>query len=558
MAACEYTSICGRNALDGHDGRCILHSEEIGKDENAFDEALKKHWEEHGPDFRRMMFPKEAHFETVTFEEKADFLGATFRRNTSFEAATFQSESCFKKTEFQGHVCFKNADFEDDASFEKVYTRLDADFNRTTFLGRALFENAVFGSVEFDESVFEGEADFKNATFRTNTDVRDVTFQSDALFRGVDFKGPLRFYKSDFEGSSDFIAATCFHEAGFRNVTFYARSLWGKAEFKESAHFNSSSFEAGVFFLDSIFQKDAYFAGAKFKGKTGFRRVTFEGSVYIQEAKFQGIVSFRNATFRRHVLLSGESESSRLFEDAKVIFTSVTYNPNDPPLFRYVDLSECHLVRTEVQEMDFTGIQWCKAVSNDEWFERNGLYDEIASMPGEILEQQSRSDTFPRAWWKSEDWNGEPHSEVERLYRQLKKNHEERGDFSRAGDFHIGEKEARRLNPKTSWGVWVLLNLYRTLSKYGERATPAFMWLVGFILVSAVGYYFLLDVPPYDPHGTITLLGALRLSLSATFFPLRPLGLHDNVVWMLNLFQRLFSPLLLALLALAIRQRVKR
>lgn len=35
-AAREHSDVCGRNVLDGHDGKCILHSEDPEKDEEQY------------------------------------------------------------------------------------------------------------------------------------------------------------------------------------------------------------------------------------------------------------------------------------------------------------------------------------------------------------------------------------------------------------------------------------------------------------------------------------------------------------------------------------------
>ena len=42
------------------------------------------------------------------------------------------------------------------------------------------------------------------------------------------------------------------------------------------------------------------------------------------------------------------------------------------------------------------------------------------------------------------------------------------GHFPRAGDFHIGEFEADEIS-RYSWGMRLLLNVYRMLGKYGEQ-----------------------------------------------------------------------------------------
>lgn len=78
---CEHSEICGRNALDGHDGKCILHSKELDKDQEAFEEALEEHQEVHGPDFREMVLLADSDLSGVDFSHAklggADLTGVT-------------------------------------------------------------------------------------------------------------------------------------------------------------------------------------------------------------------------------------------------------------------------------------------------------------------------------------------------------------------------------------------------------------------------------------------------------------------------------------------------
>lgn len=364
MPACEHSPVCGREARDGHDGKCILHSEVPDKNQEAFEEALDEHREDREGDFRWMVFPSMADFWDATFEE-----------------AYFP-----------------------DATFEEAYFR-DATFN---------------GGVSFSRA------------FETSDEIR-----------------------------------------------------------LERADFSRSE-------------------------------------------------------FRGDVLFAGESEKDSAFAGGEVSFLDVGVASDAALKFRYADLSRCRFLRTDLRDLEFTGVKWCSEVSSDgrcfdEWFWRIGLYDEVYEQNQEDNSGEKQGD---------EGSSSPPWFEIERLYRQLKRNYEDRGDFPRAGNFHIGEKVARRQNPQTHWGACSLLTAYRALSKYGERALPAFLWLL-FIVLACAGAY------AANPC-TEGCFEALRLSTQATFFPVQPIELEGPGVGWVNLFQRIVSPLILFLLALALRQRVKR
>lgn len=431
MPTCEHLDVCGRDALDGHDGKCILHSAKPDKDEEAFKKALGKHREGHGDNFQGMVFPK-----------RIDSSGQSFKSDVKFQNATFR------------------------------------------------------GEVDFD--------------------------------------------KADFEWVS-------FH----------------RATFEDEAYFTGTAFREAIF-TDATFEKKAFFSRA-FRNRDG---------VEFDEAKFT------SCKFRGGAKFTGKDEKNRAFSGGKVSFQKVTVPPDADFHFRYADLSRCRFLRTDLQNADFIGVQWCEEVSDDEWTHRTGLYDEVeeshkCSSPDDASDEAvERRRSFGDILWTTIDRMGSPHSphwtlfeirrrpegkwrEVERLYRQLKRNYEERGDFPRGGDFHIGEKEARRRSPETSGTLKFLLYTYRALSKYGERALPAVFWLVAAVLSFALLYH-LSGATTLATTGEVTYSGALIYSLEATLYPVESVGFLGFWPQFFSIVQRVVSPVLIALLALALRQRVKR
>ena len=428
---CEHSDICKRNAKRGHDGKCILHSEDPGKDEETFEEAIKKHHRSHGPDFRKMVFPAGS----MPFSEiEISFFAGVDREGVNCRGSTFLQQANF-----------------DDATFIG-----GADFSTTTFQNQ----------VSFGSATFEGPARFSQTVFQSGADFKDTEIRGEADFRGAKF----------YNGEANFLAVTITGKVYFYNLELDQGLQAGGAELEGG----------GVFALSNL-------------GGSDLRHITLG----------------ENATLR----------------------------------FRGINLSECQLVGTDLREAEFVDVKWCTEVSSDgwwfgEWFSRSGIYDEIL-----------RSDSESQVSWE----------EVERSYRQLKVRYEERGDFPRGGDFHIGEKVARRKsawkNLRSEWGQWALLGVYRAFSKYGERALPAAIWLAGLLLVCAVGYLSMggmTDSVRLTSWRLQDWVGALVLSVEATLFPVQSAGFHDIGPRALNLLQRVISPILIALFALALRQRVKR
>ena len=563
---CEHSEICGRDALK-NETKCILHLEDPDKSKDAFDLALDKHLEKQGADFEKMVFPTGRKFSGETFESLSigdavfygplKFLECTFEGSIYAPRATLKGEFVVNGCEVEGWSLFRDAVFEGVADF-RVSKLVQPDFNYATFEERAEFIETDFSGYDFALATFEDRAEFKGATFR---------------------HGGTQFDRTEFEGNAWFTDAT-FEDFAFFSAEFSGEALFGGSKFKEGASFQGTEFSQKASFYRAVFEESVSFEDSRFEGNAGFVEATFqEGGDFtdtdicradFSQAKFNGDTvfygafeptgksSFEHACFdeaqvQGSLLIVGKGQARRPFETGSASFQSVNQGAGATLRFRHADLSRCRFRNTNLLNPEFVGVKWYDEAGQEgwvsgEWFDRVGLYDEIAARNNEPSPESRVQEQEDVSW-----------PEIERLYRQLKKNYEERGDFPRAGDFHIGEKEARRRNEKR-WGPWFLLTAYRYLSIYGERPLPAFIWIVALIVGCALGYV-LMDAST----GAMTLssirvdwIQALVLSGEATMFPVRTAGFEETGPQALNLVQRVFSPILIALLALALRQRVKR
>ena len=162
----------------------------------------------------------------------------------------------------------------------------------------------------------------------------------------------------------------------------------------------------------------------------------------------------------------------------------------------------------------------------------------------------------------------EPHTErswarIERLYRELKQNYEDRRDYGRAGDFHYGEKEMQRRNPETPRGLRVLLALYWLSSGYGERSLRPVIGAGILLAVCTFGYLALglspdKGVSTLSPTNVWDWLQAVHYSFRVMTF-LRPTDFVPvGYAKVVNTIQSLLGPIFIGLFALAVRQRLKR
>lgn len=179
---------------------------------------------------------------------------------------------------------------------------------------------------------------------------------------------------------------------------------------------------------------------------------------------------------------------------------------------------------------------------------------------------------------ESESIVGGPYGKVSlngcaETYRQLKTNFERKGNYIDAGEFHYAEMEMRRLAIPSVARPFSIYSIYKHLSGYGEnpiRALAVFVLallslgclqlLTGF---ESGSYYIDYDIElsfPLHMPGISDFLKAIHLTFAN--FTLRnissvTLSSNDWNVF-LWIFETIFGPLQLALIALSIKRKVRR
>jgi len=404
-----------------------------------------------------------------------------------------------------------------DAALHAHRKKNGDDFTRIVFPGRANFREATFNNkANFYRATFYSEADFNQATFHKEADFTGATFTEKAIFIRATFKEGAYFSWIKFPKDANFYGATFHKESNFYGATFTG---W--------AEFTAGKFTERGIFTAATFTQKASFAGAKFLGGADFQDTSFKGET----------VDFRYSSFEGRTLFIPERRDGvPIFSGLEVDFRQVVIAPLDALIFRDADLQKCRFEDTDLRKVEMTGVLWPRIG------DRFGVYDEIAPLEGGVV----------RPW-----------AHIERLYRELKQNYEDRRDYERAGDFHCGEKEMRRRNPATRGALWVFLNLYWVLSRYGERYVRPLVWAGLLFLVSTI-LYLVLGLSPDKGASTLVYTskwdwlraGHYSLRVMTLLRPedLTPIGYAKGVATV----QGLLGPLILGLFALAVRQRLRR
>ncbi len=425
-----------------------------------------------------------------------------------FIGFVFPATVSFTNTEFSGNADFTGAKFSGEARFGGAKFVGNANFGRAAFSGNANFREATFSRVGFYDATF-GKANFGRAVFREGAGFLDATFNGNADFSDATF-GEAHFGCATFSGETDFFETTFNGEAYFSEAAFDGKTIFYKATFSGSADFELATFSGSARFRGTEFTEAVSFRGASFLGRT-----LFQGGKRDQK--------------RVHVFLGRGSEAECDFTDAVIDLLAVLS-------FRGVDLTRCKFLGTDLRKVELTDVIWARLGR------RFGIYDQLDA------ERNGRTDEYPF---------------IERLYREIKQNYEDRRDYERASDFHYGEKEMRRRNPKTRPGLRFLLTLYWLFSGYGERwVRPLICGAI--LLVVCAGLYLLLGLHPKSGGATLDVT-SLWDWLRSGFYSFRVMTLlrPDDLApiryaKLVKAFESLAGPLLIGLAALAIRQRLKR
>ena len=443
-------------------------------------------------------------FFAFVFPGGADFAGATFSEGVSFYGATFSGEANFSKATFSKDAIFARAMFSGVAGF-----RERANFSRATFSGWT----------DFGKATFSGWADFTGATFSETAYFREAMFSERALFSGSKFSGGAGFEEVTFSETAYFHGAMFSETANFRGATF-----------SETANFRGATFSGGGDFGETMFNGGADFGETRFSEQADFSRAAVSERANFFRARFSGKALFAGR--------QGGPDTDYIFAGAEVDFRQAMVDSPDAVTFLDADLTQCQFLDTDLRKVHMLGVKWPQKGG------RARVYDDIASV-------------------KTEAQGRRPWTQIERLYRELKQNYEDRRDYERAGDFHYGEKQIRQQNPDTARGLRFFLTLYWLFSGYGERYLRPLLWAGVLFLGSTIGY---MSWGLRPKAGGSYLAWTNRWDwLQGAYYSFRVMTFLKPDDWVpigyahaVNTFQTLLGPLFLGLFALALRQRLKR
>jgi len=395
---------------------------------------------------------------------------------------------------------------------------------------------AAFGD-EVSAVLASSEPDLSRFVFPPGWTVSGATLPDSVCYEHAVFLGDVSFERARFGGAAVFDWASFKGEASFRGARFLGE-----------ASFEGTDFEQGASFLWVVFSAPSRFSHASFGDLASFQGTEFGGEAVFAGTRFADEANFNGAVFRGEVAFVGDWLIGAVFaEDAGADFTYARFGQPTATLFCQVSLRRAQFLGTDVREVDFTDVTWARRPGGG-----SAVWDEFAD---------------------PETGTGREFGLVAQLYRRLKENYEEQRDYVRAGDFHFGEMEMRRLadpHPNRVFRLLAqnlsLIALYRFFSGYGESYRLAGVWILGTITAFAAlfawvpGFSLQTDqVPPRVPHPVqgfwqCWLYSAMCFLLRSDR-PFRSARLRGDGA---SLVEGVLGAVLVALFVLAVNRRLKR
>lgn len=472
---------CERPVIDG-ERRCIFHDDDVHKDVDDFTAQLLALIGTGKSDLSRFVFPIgfqcdffidncpenasfcfaefNSYIKFRKFSGNVSFAYATFHENADFQDAVFPGEAAFHHAEFIGYANFKCVNVAERAEFSEVNFQKGATFDKAKFFDDAVFKECMFMDyANFTKSEFRRNVFFYQTTLATHADFTESKFCIDereressnesrevtpylAHFPEVKFEGGVDFSSSHFFGKTVFENSEFIGEACFNNTDFDGGTEFIEADFEGKATFRSTKFNQPTIFTRAIFKKQAEFQYTRFTGLGSFRQARFEdfadftGSRFYQEANFNRARFLYSAEFVETHFQGCEDQA----EGPGLEFKNVFVKEGHKVFFKSVCLARAILLNSNIERITFEDVTWAKHGKGAS--KRQGVCESGLSKP-----------------------------EIMQMYREVKRNYEEKRDYSIAGEFHIGEMDTYREIRKTNGDRYYTfpLTTYRLISFYGER-----------------------------------------------------------------------------------------
>jgi len=322
----------------------------------------------------------------------------------------------------------------------KVDERINTPIEPIGLMGCYFPKN--FNRFYFRNRHFKRPVSFIEARFAQKVDFTNVRFELPVFFAYAEFLEEVDFTIAKFERVTDFRDAKFYRGVKFLGAEFFLPVNFTKTIFQgHKTDFRDTKFR-DVKFLDTKFKtEETSFIDTRFIEETEFNNPHFEGQVYFSRTRFEKSCKFLWTEFPR-------THQQVVFQD--------------------VDLSNCSFPHSNIEKVDFRN---CRFGEAREYF--------IGILPIQrhnvlLDEREAKTDI---------DLNM-----ACRLYRDLVKNYDDKGDRHMATDFYYREMECKR-KQMGRWGRYLSLHAFSwQITGYGVRLERSLFFI--FLLFGVSCFFY--------------------------------------------------------------------
>ena len=501
---------------DPSDGReyCLFHAPVEKKEHRTdFNYQLKLYLKKRMQDAKRpwcnlcgTIFPND-----IRFDE--DFKDVVFP-GVNLSDSVFMGEIQAFEYQFEHQLIFGDVIFHDEVYFNKIHFKrrvsfLGSKFKKRVSLDESTFDNGlIFGGAHCEQTL-----SFNKSKFAKSLLLLGITVEQFASFNKSKIEKAI-ISNSKFESQADF-RGTCIGKAEFKRTSFRDNTDFTGLRVYNGSNFNDSNFNGGVYFHSALLGGGASFERTRFKDYLSFDRTRFYGKTSFKGAFFAEPCHFGRSHFTHPISFEACSTKHAIVMDR-------------------VNMHNVHLFNSPIEAFNFTCCDWQT---------QNG--HQIVS-----------------------DHNQLAPSQLEDIYRRLKKSAKQNNDELVASQWHWQEKEMclQSLKDKNfptlrEWFLRVILKVYKRISGYGEEPLQAFAWLFLLWLSPLLIFSLMKFIETGGYRPTSLDMNEVNNALSAWFqcMPLKKISTSSPLTqqWICWLSQ-VFLTLQAALFGFSLRNKLRR
>ena len=383
-------------------------------------------------------------FQDILISQKTSFNNCLFFKNTttSFTGSSFNGNTSFLKSYFLGNTDFRLIESNQEIDFR--YCK----FKEVSFL-KANFENVNFNHANFLKS--KEDTVFSLAKFNNNVTFSSSKFYNKTKFNGCQFEKTAAFGKYEKNKEAKFTNTLEMQGCTFNGIAYFCNCKFdSKVDFSNSKFNNLSNFYQSKLSKEDI----TLFVGCKFYGYANFCNIdsgrirfniaSFYDQVDFSEMNIHGNFSLFKTSFEKHVTFNDSKffknflalgayfQSWSLFRN--VIFKKYAFFKDaicdKKIILEKVKLDTMPFTNVNIESFKFVDCKWGEK-------KLSPVYDE---------EHKSELNI--------------DNSQLEEIYRRLKKNAKDSADEMQSSYWHYREKKMQKKNSESAFFFPSMFTVY--------------------------------------------------------------------------------------------------